>query len=80
MKGKRRRGRQKRWENKIKKWAGIAELGQLKTCLGGKGVLLSHLWGPKDLARLWDRLDYRLDSRNKGGKKKEKENVFTDDS
>ena len=24
---------------------------------GGKGLLRSHLWCLKDLARLWDRLD-----------------------
>ena len=35
----------------------LAQLGQLKTGLGGKGLLESHLWCPHDLARLWDRLD-----------------------
>ena len=41
--GKRRKGRQKkRWEDTIKVWKGwtlLAQLGQLKTGLGGKGLL-----------------------------------------
>ena len=32
-----------------------AQLGQLKTGKGGKGLLQSHLWCPNVLARLWDR-------------------------
>ena len=35
----------------------LAQLGHLKTRLGGKGLLESHLWCPNDLTRLWDRLD-----------------------
>ena len=31
----------------------FAQLGQLKT--GGKRLLVSHLWCPDDLVRLWDR-------------------------
>ena len=34
-----------------------AQLGQLKTELGGKGLLLKYLWCPNDLTRLWDGLD-----------------------
>ena len=47
---KRRKNRQKkRWEDKIKELTGmdfLAQLGQLKTRLGGKGLFLSHLWFP----------------------------------
>ena len=38
-------------------WTLLAQLGQLKTGQGGKGLLRSHLWCPNDLARLKDRLD-----------------------
>ena len=38
-------------------WTLLALRGQLKTGLGGKGLLKSHLWCPNDLASLWDRLD-----------------------
>ena len=38
-------------------WIFPARLGQLKTGQDGKGLLRSHLWCPKDLARLRDRLD-----------------------
>ena len=53
MKGKRKRGRQKkRWEDYIKEWTGMdyasssraAETGQ-----DGKGLLRIHLWCPDDL-------------------------------
>ena len=61
VQGKGRKGRQKkRWEDTIKEWKEwtlVAQLGQLKTGLGGKGLLLSHLWCPNDLSRLWDRPD-----------------------
>ena len=40
-----------------KLWALPAQLGQLKTGQDGKGLLRSHLWCPKCLTRLWDRLD-----------------------
>ena len=61
MKGKRKRGRQKkRWEDNIKEWTGMslpAQLGQLKTGQDGKGLLQIHLWCPDDLPRLWDRIE-----------------------
>ena len=38
-------------------WTLPAQPGQLKTEQDGKGLLRSHLWCPKDHARLWDRLD-----------------------
>ena len=61
MKGKRKRGRQKkRWEDNIKEWTGMdlpAHLGQLKTGQGGKGLLQIHLWCPDDLPMLWDRIE-----------------------
>ena len=34
-----------------------AQLGQLKTGQGGKGVLLSQLWCPDDLPSLRDRIE-----------------------
>ena len=50
VKGKRKRGRQKkRWEDNIKEWTGMdlpAQLGQLKTGQDGKGLLQIHLWCP----------------------------------
>ena len=61
MKGKRKRGRQKkRLENNIKEWTGMdfasstraAETGQ-----DGKRLLQIHLWCPDDLPRLWDRIE-----------------------
>ena len=61
MKGKRKRGRQKKSGKTISKsgqeWILPAQLGQLKTGQDGKGLLQIHLWCPDDLQRLWDRLD-----------------------
>ena len=73
MKGKRKRGRQKkRWEDNIEvdrrrggktisksgqEWTLPAQLGQLKTAQDGKGLLQIHLWCPDDLPRLWDRTE-----------------------
>ena len=31
----------------------------------GKGLLRSYPWGPNDLARLWERLDWMLNKRIK---------------
>ena len=54
-----KRGKVKRYEEEDERHSGVDknELVQLKTGLGGKEFLKSHLWRPKDLARLWDRLD-----------------------
>ena len=64
VKGKRKRGRQKkRWEDNIKsgqEWTLPAQLGQLKTGQDGKGLLRIHLWCPDDLPRLWDRIENRI--------------------
>ena len=59
VKGKRKRGRQKkRWEdNSGQEWTLPAQQGQLKTGQDGKGLLRSHLWCPDDLPRLWDRIE-----------------------
>ena len=35
-------------------WTLLAQLGQLKMGLDGKGLLYSHLWCPNNLTRLWD--------------------------
>ena len=32
-----------------------AQLGQMKTGQGGKGLLQIHLWCPDNLPRLWDK-------------------------
>ena len=64
VKGKRKRGRQKkRWEDNIKggqEWTLPAQLGQLKTGQDGKGLLQIHLWCPDDLPRLWDRKEKKF--------------------
>ena len=53
VKGARRRGRQKkRWEDNIKKWAGMGleiSWGQRKTGKDGKVLLQRHVWCPDDL-------------------------------
>ena len=38
-------------------WTLPAQLGQLKTRQGGKGLLQIHLWCPDDLPRLWDKTE-----------------------
>ena len=38
-------------------WTLPAQLGQLKTGQGRKGLLRIHLWCPDDLPRLWDRIE-----------------------
>ena len=62
VKGKRKRGRQKkRWEDNIKEWTGMdfdSSTRQLKTGQDGKGLLQIHLWCPDDLPKLWDRTEY----------------------
>ena len=62
VKGKRKRGKQKkRLEDNIKEWKEWtlpAQLGQLKTGQDGKGLLRIHLWCPDDLIRLCDRIEY----------------------
>ena len=61
MKGKRRRGRQKkRWEDNIKGWTGMdfaSSTRATETGQDGKGLLRIHLWCLGDLPRLWDRID-----------------------
>ena len=54
MKGKIKRGRQKkRWEDNIKEGRGMDLTGK-----DGKGMLRIHLWCPDDLPRLWDRIEW----------------------
>ena len=64
VKGKRKRGRQKkRWEEISKsgqEWTLPAQLGQLKTDQDGKGLLQIHLWCPDDLPKLLDRIENRI--------------------
>ena len=58
--GKRRKGRQKKRLEKILRsgqgWTLLAQLGQLKTGLRGKRLLLSHPWCPNVVLQ-----GYRLD-------------------
>ena len=51
-------------------WTLPAQLGQLKTEKGGKGLLLSHLWCPDDLPGLWDRIEKFTSKKVKKKKKK----------
>ena len=64
VKGKRKRGRQKKGGKTISKsgqeWTLPAQLGQLKTGQDGKGLLRIHLWCPDDLPRLWNRIENRI--------------------
>ena len=64
VKGKRKRGRQKkRWEDNIKEYTGMdfassTRTGENRTrSIYGKGLLRSHLWCPDDVLRLWDRIE-----------------------
>ena len=63
VKGKRKRGRQKkRWETISKsgqEWTLPAQLGQLKTGQDGKRLLQFHLWWPDYLPRLWNRIEIK---------------------
>ena len=38
-------------------WTLPAQIGQLKIGQDGKGLLLTHLWCPGDLPRIWDRIE-----------------------
>ena len=69
MKGKERKGRQKkRWEDNIKEWTGMDITSSVKPAedrTRWRGTILcakylqfqQNLWCPNDLARLRDRLD-----------------------
>ena len=67
VKRKRRRGsKKKRWQGNIIKsgqeWTLLAHLGQLKTVQGGKRLLQSSRWCSDDLPRLWEVLEYRVNT------------------
>ena len=59
VKGKRKRGRQKkRWEDNIKEWTGMDFASSTRAAENRtrwKGIV--HLWCPDDLPRLWDRIE-----------------------
>ena len=63
MKGKRKRGRQKKsWEDNIKEWTGMdfassTRAAENRTKWKGIVALRIHLWCPDDLSRLWDRIE-----------------------
>ena len=65
MNGKEEAVDRRRGEKTISKigqgWTLPAQLEQLKTGQHGKGLLRSYPWCPNGQARLWDRLDTRLD-------------------
>ena len=50
VKGARRSGRQKRWENNIKEWTGVGFEDSLRAAeeKRGKVLLQRHLWSPDD--------------------------------
>ena len=64
MKGKGKRGRQKkRWEDNIKEWTGMDFASSTRAAENRtkrKGLLRIHLWCPDDLPRLWDRIENRI--------------------
>ena len=59
-----KRGRQKkRWEDNIKKWAGMDFASSNRAAENRSrwiGLLRIHLWCPDDLPRLWDRIATEL--------------------
>ena len=61
VKGKRKRGRQKKsWEDNIKEWTGMDFASSTRAAENRsrwKGLLRIHLWCPDDLPRLWDRIE-----------------------
>ena len=60
VKGKRKRGRQKKkWEDNIKEWTGMDFASSTRAAEDGRGLLRIHLWCPDDLPRVWDRIEYR---------------------
>ena len=58
MKGKRRRGRQKkRWEDNFKEWTEMDFAGSTTAAdKKAKGLLRINLWCPDDLPSFWDRI------------------------
>ena len=61
VKGKRKRGKQKKRRKTISKngqeWTLPAQPGQLKTGQDGKGLLRIHPWCPDDRPRLWNKIE-----------------------
>ena len=61
VKGKRKRGRQKKgWEDNIKEWTGMDFASSTRAAENnqdGKKLLRIHLWCPDDLPRLWNRIE-----------------------
>ena len=61
MKGKRKRGRQKkRWEDNIKEWTGMDFASSTRAAENRsrwKGIVANSSVVPDDLPRLWDRIE-----------------------
>ena len=61
MKGKRKRGRQKkRWEDNIKEWTGMDFASSTRAAKNRsrlKGIVANSSVVPDDLPRLWDRIE-----------------------
>ena len=60
VKGKRKRGRQKRWEDNIKEWTGMDFASSTRAAENRarwKGIVASTSVVPYDLPRLWDRIE-----------------------
>ena len=61
VKGKRKRGRQKkRWEDNIKEWTGMDFASSTKAAENRsrwKGIVVNSSVVPDDLPRLWDRIE-----------------------
>ena len=64
MKGKRKRGKQKkRWEDNIKEWTGMDFASPTRSAENRtrwKGIVANHLWCPDDLPSLLDRIENRI--------------------
>ena len=66
VKGKRKRGRQKRWEDNIKEWTGMdfaSSTREAENTIGWKGIVANSSIGPHDLPRLWDRIENRIETK-----------------
>ena len=60
MKGKRRRGRQKkRWEDNIKEWTGTDFASSTRAAENNTRWRIICVGCPDDLSRLWDKIEQR---------------------
>ena len=63
---KRKRGRQKKkWEDNVKEWTGIDFVSSTRTAENRtrrKGTVANSSLVPRRPSKLWDRIEYRIDS------------------